>query len=69
MGLGEQLLVRVVAQVGQGQAHAQEQPQRPRSEHRQGTGGVSGFAQVRTSLREILVLVFVKAVCFLVGLA
>ena len=30
--LGEQLLGWVVPQVGQGQAHAQEQPQRPRSE-------------------------------------
>ena len=29
VGLGEQLLARVVAQVGQGQAHAQEQPQHP----------------------------------------
>ena len=44
--LGEQLLGQVVPQVGQGQAHAQEQPQRPRPEHRQGTGGVNGFAQV-----------------------
>jgi len=47
VGLGEQLLARVVAQVGQGQAHAQEQPQRPRPEHRQGTGGVNGLAQVQ----------------------
>ena len=48
VGLGEQLLARVVAQVGQGrgQAHAQEQPQRPCLEHRQGTGGVNGLAQV-----------------------
>ena len=47
VGLGEQLLARVVAQVGQGQAHAQEQPQHPRPEHRQGTGGVNGLAQVQ----------------------
>jgi len=46
VGLGEQLLARVVAQVNQGQAHAQEQPQRPCPEHRQGTGGVNGLAQV-----------------------
>ena len=45
--LGEQLLGQVVAQVGQGQAHAQEQPQHPRPEHRQGTGGVNGLAQVQ----------------------
>ena len=45
--LGEQLLGQVVAQVGQGQAHAQEQPQRPRPEHRQGAGGVNGLAQVQ----------------------
>ena len=46
--LGEQLLARVVAQVGQGQAHAQEHPpQHPRPEHRQGTGGVNGLAQVQ----------------------
>ena len=45
--LGEQLLARVVAQVGQGQAHAQEQPQHPRPEHRQGAGGVNGLAQVQ----------------------
>ena len=45
--LGEQLLARVVAQVGQGQAHAQEQPQHPRPEHRQGTGSVNGLAQVQ----------------------
>ena len=43
--LGEQLLGQVVPQVGQGQAHAQEQPQHPRPEHRQGTGGVNGLAQ------------------------
>ena len=47
VGLGEQLLARVVAQVGQGQAHAQEQPQHPRPEHRQGAGGVNGLAQVQ----------------------
>ena len=45
--LGEQLLARVVAQVGQGQAHTQEQPPRPRPEHRQGTGSVNGLAQVQ----------------------
>ena len=45
VGLGEQLLARVVAQVGQGQAHAQEQPQHPRPEHRQTAGGVNGLAQ------------------------
>ena len=46
VGLGEQLLARVVAQVGQGQAHAQEQAQRPGPERRQvGTGGVNGLAQ------------------------
>ena len=28
------------------QTHAQEQPQRPRPEHRQGTGGVNGLAQI-----------------------
>ena len=69
--LGEQLLARVVAQVGQGQgqAHAQEQPQHPRPEHRQGTGSVNASHRSRTSLREILVLLFVMAVCFLVGLA
>ena len=48
VGLGEQLLARVVPQVGQGQAHAQEQPQHPGPEHRQvGTGGVNGLAQVQ----------------------
>ena len=31
--LGEQLLGQVVPQVGQGQAHAQEQSQRPGPEH------------------------------------
>ena len=67
--LGEQLLARVVAQVGQGQAHTQEQPQHPRPEHRQGTGSVNASHRSRTSLREILVLLFVMAVCFLVGLA
>ena len=45
--LGEQLLGQVVAQVGQGQAHTQEQPQHPRPEHRQGTGSVNGLAQVQ----------------------
>ena len=45
--LGEQLLGQVVAQVGQGQAHAQEQPQHPRPKHRQGTGDVNGLAQVQ----------------------
>ena len=45
--LGEQLLGQVVPQVGQGQAHAQEQPQHPRPEHRQGAGGVNGLAQVQ----------------------
>ena len=45
--LGEQLLARVVAQVGQGQAHAQEQPQHPRPERRQvGIRGENGLAQV-----------------------
>ena len=34
VGLGEQLLGHVMPQVGQGQAHAQEQAQRPRPEHR-----------------------------------
>ena len=52
--LGEQLLARVVAQVGQGQAHAQEQPQRPRPEHRQGTGGVNGLAQVHNLAESLL---------------
>ena len=48
VGLGEQLLARVVAQVGQGQAHTQEQAQHPGPEHRQvGTGGVNGLAQVQ----------------------
>ena len=48
VGLGEQLLARVVAQVGQGQAHAQEQAQRPGPERRQvGTGGMNGLAQVQ----------------------
>ena len=47
VGLGEQLLARVVAQVGQGQAHAQEQAQHPRPEHRQGAGSVNGLAQVQ----------------------
>ena len=47
VGLGEQLLARVVAQVGQGQAHAQEQPQHPRPERRQvGVLGGNGLAQV-----------------------
>ena len=32
-------------QVGQGQAHAQEQPQRPRPEGRQTAGSVNGLAQ------------------------
>ena len=46
--LGEQLLGQVVAQVGQGQAHAQEQAQHPGPERRQvGTGGVNGLAQVQ----------------------
>ena len=45
--LGEQLLGQVVPQVGQGQAHTQEQPQHPRPEHRQGTGSVNGLAQVQ----------------------
>ena len=46
VGLGEQLLARVVAQVGQGQAHAQEQPQHPRPEDRQiGVLGENGLAQ------------------------
>ena len=45
--LGEQLLARVVPQVGQGQAYTQEQPQHPRPEHRQGTGSVNGLAQVQ----------------------
>ena len=45
--LGEQLLGQVVAQVGQGQAHAQEQPQHPAPEGRQGTGGVNGLAHAR----------------------
>ena len=45
--LGEQLLARVVPQVGQGQAHTQEQPQHPRPEHRQGAGSVNGLAQVQ----------------------
>ena len=67
--LGEQLLARVVPQVGQGQAYTQEQPQHPRPEHRQGTGSVNASHRSRTSLREILVLLFVMAVCFLVGLA
>ena len=67
--LGEQLLGQVVPQVGQGQAHTQEQPQHPRPEHRQGTGSVNASHRSRTSLREILVLLFVMAVCFLVGLA
>ena len=71
--LGEQLLGQVVAQVGQGQAHAQEQPQHPRPEDRQ--TGRSGFSAKMashrpiTSHRGILVLLFVMAVCFLVGLA
>ena len=44
--LGEQLLGQVVAQVGQGQAHAQEQPQHPRPEDRQiGVLGENGLAQ------------------------
>ena len=43
--LGEQLLGQVVPQVGQGQAHAQEQPQHPRPEHRQTAGSVNGLAQ------------------------
>lgn len=43
--LGEQLLGQVVAQVGQGQAHAQEQPQHPRPEDRQTAGSVNGLAQ------------------------
>ena len=45
--LGEQLLGQVVAQVGQGQAHAQEQSQCPRPEDRQRAGGVNGLAQVQ----------------------
>ena len=45
--LGEQLLGQVVPQVGQGQAHTQEQPQHPRPEHRQGAGSVNGLAQVQ----------------------
>ena len=45
--LGEQLLGQVVAQVGQGQAHAQEQPQHPSPERRQvGVLGENGLAQV-----------------------
>ena len=47
VGLGEQLLARVVAQIGQGQAHTQEQAQHPRPEHRQGAGSVNGLAQVQ----------------------
>ena len=44
--LGEQLLGQVVPQVGQGQAHAQEQPQHPRPEDRQiGVLGENGLAQ------------------------
>ena len=66
--LGEQLLGQVVAQVGQGQAHAQEQPQHPRPEHRQGAGSVNASHRSRTSSRVILVLLFVMAVCFLVEL-
>lgn len=57
----------------QGQAHADEQPQRPRPEDRQiGRSGFSAkMASHRpiTSHRGILVLLFVMAVCFLVGLA
>jgi hypothetical protein len=45
--LGEQLLGQVVSQVGQCQAHAQEQTQHPGTEGRQvGTGGVNALAQV-----------------------
>ena len=44
--LGEQLLGQVVPQVGQGQAHAQEQPQHPRPEDRQtGVLGENSLAQ------------------------
>ena len=44
--LGEQLLGQVVAQVGQGQSHAQEQPQHPRPEDRRiGVLGENGLAQ------------------------
>jgi len=44
--LGEQLLGQVVPQVGQGQAHAQEQPQHPYPENRQiGVLGENGLAQ------------------------
>ena len=45
--LGEQVLGQVVPQVGQCQAHAQEQPQHPGPERRQvGVGGVNRLAQV-----------------------
>lgn len=44
--LGEQLLARVVAQVGQGQAHAQEQAQHPGPERRQvGVIGENGLVR------------------------
>ena len=47
VGLGEQLLGQVVPQVGQGQAHAQEQAQHPGPDHRQiGVRCVNPLAQV-----------------------
>ena len=45
--LGEQPLGQVVPQVGQGQAHTQEQPQHPGPEGRQGAVGVDRLAQIQ----------------------
>ena len=67
--LGEQLLGQVAPQVGQGQAHAQEQSQHPRPEHRQRAGGVNSLAQVHNPTARDSRATIRLAVCFLVGLA
>ena len=69
--LGEQLLGQVVPQVRQGRAHTTgtAPAPSPRTPADQGFSAKMASRRPTTSHRGILVLLFVMAVCFLVGLA